>query len=109
MQGLPEVWMQSRDELYYDLRGPNTNLHVLATAQAPDGTYAPQAWVRHHDDGRIFCLTPGHHEPGASSVGFITLLARGIEWTATGSVTTDLPVNFPGPNQPSTGLPRFDE
>lgn len=108
MKGLPSVWMQSRDELYYNLRGPNTNLHVLATAKAPDDTYAPQAWIRHHEEGRIFCLAPGHHEPGASSVGFITLLARGIEWTATGKVTTPVPSNFPGSNQPSTGLPEFE-
>jgi uncharacterized protein len=108
MAGLPAAWMQSRDELYYNMRGPNTNLHVLAVAEAPDGTYAPQAWVRQHDKGRIFCLTPGHNEPGASSVGFITLLARGIEWTATGEVTTPVPSNFPGENEPSTELPRFD-
>ncbi|MDZ7689883.1 MAG: ThuA domain-containing protein [Balneolaceae bacterium] len=108
MKGLPAVWMQSSDELYYNLRGPNTNLHVLATAKTPDGRFAPQAWVRHHEKGRIFCLTPGHHGPGASSVGFITLLARGIEWAASGHVTTPVPTNFPGRNQPSTGLPEFE-
>lgn len=107
MKGLPRRWMQSRDELYYDLRGPNTNLQVLATAKAPDGSYAPQAWVRRHDQGYIFCLTPGHHKPGVSSVGFITLLARGIEWTATGKVTLPVPSNFPGEQKPSTVAPRF--
>lgn len=108
MDGLPKSWMQSSDELYYNLRGPDTNLHVLAVAEAPDGSYAPQAWVRQHGEGRIFCLTPGHHEPGASSVGFITLLARGIEWTATGDVTLAVPANFPGENEPATELPRFE-
>ncbi|MDR8391973.1 ThuA domain-containing protein [Aliifodinibius sp. S!AR15-10] len=108
MQGLPETWMQARDELYYNLRGPNTNIRVLAVAQAPDGTYAPQAWVRRHGSGRIFCLTPGHHAPGASSVGFITLLARGIEWAATGQVTTPIPTNFPGTREPITELPQFN-
>ncbi|MFH5884976.1 ThuA domain-containing protein [Halalkalibaculum sp. DA3122] len=108
MKDLPASWMQSPDELYYNLRGPNTNLQVLATARAPDGSFAPQAWVRHHGEGRIFCLTPGHHAPGASSVGFITLLARGIEWAATGAVTLPVPSNFPGKNEPVTGLPHFD-
>lgn len=108
MKGLPNVWMQSADELYYNLRGPNTNLHVLATARDPNGVYAPQAWIRNHGSGRIFCLTPGHHKPGASSVGFITLLARGIEWTATGSVTLEVPSNFPNENEPSTGIPQFE-
>lgn len=108
MNGLPEIWMQSEDELYYDLRGPDTNLQVLAVAEAPNGTYAPQAWVRQHESGRIFCLTPGHHEPGVSSVGFITLLARGIEWAATGNVTLPVPINFPSENEPVTDVPRFE-
>lgn len=108
MKGLPETWMQSEDELYYNLRGPNTNLNVLAVAEAPDGTYAPQAWVRDYDRGRIFCLTPGHHEPGASSVGFNTLLARGIEWAATGKVSIRVPANFPGEDVPSTNVPVFE-
>lgn len=108
MQGLPDVWMQSRDELYYNMRGPDTNLHVLAVAEAPDGTYAPQAWVRNHGGGRIFVLTPGHHEPGASSVGFNTLLARGIEWASTGVVTLPVPVNFPDETEPSMELPVFE-
>lgn len=107
MQGLPQKWMQSRDELYYSLRGPNTNIHTLAVAKGPDSTFTPQAWVRRHDQGRIFCLTPGHHKPGVSSVGFITLLARGIEWTATGEVTLPVPSNFPGEHQPSTEPPVF--
>lgn len=107
MQGLPKRWMQASDELYYHLRGPNTNLQTLAVAKGPDGTFAPQAWVRRHDKGRIFCLTPGHHKPGASSVGFITLLARGIEWTATGEVTLPVPTNFPSKQEPSTDLPNF--
>ncbi len=109
MNGLPGIWMQSPDELYYNLRGPDTNLHVLAVAEAPDGTYAPQAWVRKRGDGRIFCLTPGHHEPGASSTGFVTLLARGIEWAATGDVTLPVPSNFPGEDEAVTELPRFEE
>jgi type 1 glutamine amidotransferase len=109
MKGLPEQWMQAKDELYYNLRGPNTNLNVLAVAEAPDGTYAPQAWVRDHGKGRIFCLAPGHHQPGASSVGFITLLARGIEWSATGKVTSEVPSNFPAENEPVTELPQFGD
>lgn len=108
MQGLPAEWMQADDELYYNLRGPNTNLNVLATALDPEGNFAPQAWTRNHGEGRIFCVTPGHHKPGASSVGFITLLARGIEWTATGKVTTPVPTNFPGEHSPSTALPTFE-
>ena len=105
MQGLPPVWMQASDELYYSLRGPHTNVNVLATARTPDGLHHPQAWTRSHGAGRIFCLTPGHHEPGVSSVGFATLLARGIEWAATGDVTLPVPVNFPTEEEPVTEVP----
>lgn len=106
--GLPDAWLQAPDELYLFLRGPDVNRRVLATADAPDGTRAPQAWVTDHDKGRIFCLTPGHHAPAASSVGFITLLARGLEWAATGKVTSKLPSNFPTPTTPVTELPAFN-
>lgn len=107
--GLPDVWMQSKDELYYNLRGPNTNLRVLAVAEGPNGTHSPQAWIRKHGNGRVFCLTPGHHQPGASSVGFVTMLARGIEWAATGKVTLPVPSNFPKEEQAVTEIPRFED
>lgn len=107
-RGLPPVWMQSEDELYHDLRGPHAKIEVLADAEARDGEYHPQAWVRRHGEGRIFCLTPGHHPPAASSVGFVTLLARGMEWSGTGSVTLPVPSNFPGPDEPVTEMPRFE-
>ncbi len=109
MKGLPDTWMQARDELYYNLRGPDTGVQVLATAKGPDGFFHPQAWTNTRGKGRIFCLTPGHHKPGASSVGFITLLARGIEWAATGGVTMPVPENFPDKNRPVTEIPRFKE
>jgi len=107
MAGLPARWMQAPDELYLFLRGPDTNQHVIATALATDGTFVPQAWVKDLGKGRIFCLTPGHHAPAASSVGFITMLARGIEWAASGKVTSKVPANFPGETEPVTDLPRW--
>jgi len=107
MRALPEKWMQADDELYLFLRGPDTGRHVIATSRAPDGTFAPQAWVHHHGEGRIYCLTPGHHQPAASSVGFITMLARGMEWVATGEVKTPVPSNFPTEEESVTDLPEF--
>lgn len=107
MRDIPATWMQAEDELYYNLRGPEPEIEVLAVAEWPEGVYHPQAWVRRHGRGRVFCLTPGHHQPGASSVGFTTLLARGIEWAATGEVTVDVPENFPGADEPVTDLPRM--
>lgn len=107
MRDIPATWMQAEDELYYNLRGPDPDIDVLAVAEWPEGVYHPQAWVRRHGEGRVFCLTPGHHQPGASSVGFVTLLARGIQWAATGEVTLEVPGNFPGEDEPVTDLPEL--
>ncbi len=107
MKDLPPAWMQPADELYHDLRGPDPEIEVLAVAEWPEGVFHPQAWVREVGEGRVFCLTPGHHQPGASSVGLATLLARGIEWAARGEVTLEVPGNFPTADQPNTGLPQF--
>lgn len=107
MRDLPPAWMQAEDELYHDLRGSHTEIDVLATAETPDGLHHPQAWTRSHGEGRVFCLTLGHHEPGVSSVGFVTLLARGIEWAATGDVTLPVPENFPSEGAPVTEIPIF--
>jgi uncharacterized protein len=104
--GLPAVWMQADDELYYNLRGPVGNIHTLAVAPVPNTTEsAPQLWVNEHGQGRVFVTTLGHHEPGVDSVGFTTTLARGIEWAATGDVTLEVPTNFPSADEPSGGTP----
>jgi uncharacterized protein len=105
--GLPRAWMQANDELYYSLRGPLGEMNVLATARAPNGEYAPILWTRSHGQGRVFVTTLGHHLPSIDSVGFMTTLTRGLEWAATGEVTSAVPGNFPGGDQSVTGDPHF--
>jgi len=115
MKGLPPRWLHARDELYSQLRGPATNLTVLATALA-DTTRFPSASGEHepmlmtvaYGKGRVFHITLGHVGPADTEpvaclncVDFICLLQRGTEWAATGSVTQPVPADFPTAGQTS--------
>ncbi|MBC2605338.1 ThuA domain-containing protein [Pelagicoccus albus] len=108
MRGLPSSWLHAIDEQYSQLRGPAKNLTVLATAIAgPEveggtGEHEPMLMAIEFGKGRIFHTTLGH--VGANDeettlamrcAGFETTLSRGLEWAATGSVTQEIPADFP--------------
>jgi len=102
--------MQTQDELYYNMRGPVGDIHVLAVASrgVPNDEAAPQLWVNEYKDGRVFVTTLGHFEPSVDSVGFMTTLVLGMEWAITGDTTLPIPSNFPSENESSKGTPQFD-
>jgi hypothetical protein len=108
VKGLPAEWLHARDELYSNLRGPASNLTVLVTATAPTtmpsgtGENEPLIMALTYGKGRVFHDTLGHVGPTQTepvvpmnSVDFITLLQRGTEWAATGTVTIPVPPDFP--------------
>ena len=100
MRGLPPIFMHATDELYTRLRGPGTNMTVLATAYADPanrgtGFDEPMLMALHWGNGRVFHTTLGHDAPALSCVGFMTTFQRGTEWAATGRVTQKVPKNFP--------------
>ncbi len=112
-RGLPEKWMHTEDELYFNLRGPAKNLDVLATAYVnPDleshwgaakhgsGEDEPALFTVRYGKGRCFNTTLGHADGGVPAdhrpiamecAGFIVTFQRGCEWAATGDVTQELP------------------
>lgn len=114
MKGLPERWLHAIDEQYSCLRGPAKNLTVLATAIAgPEiengtGEHEPMLMAIEFGRGRIFHTTLGHvgakdeDTPLAMKcVGFVETLFRGLEWAATGSVTREVPADFPAAEEVS--------
>lgn len=107
--GMPPTWMHATDELYERLRGPGLEMHVLATAYAdpvlqtppwaPDspgsGRHEPMLLAIGYDEGRVFHTPLGHADYSMECVGFITAFQRGAEWAATGTVTQEIPLDFP--------------
>ena len=104
MAGLPAEWMHAKDELYDRLRGPATNLTVLATAWSDPATrgtgkHEPLLFALSFGKGRVFHTALGHNNgndlTSQKCVGFIATLQRGTEWAATGQVTIPVPADFP--------------
>ena len=105
-RGMPPVWMTTADECYAMLRGPAENLTVLATGKdrsdtAPTDRHEPALMVIEYGDGRVFHTTLGHDTESQESVGFIVSFLRGVEWAATGTVTQEIPEDFPTADAPS--------
>lgn len=106
MEGLPDIWMHTKDECYGKLRGPAENMTILASALCPieekgTGQHEPILMVLTYGKGRIFHTTLGHQQESYESVGFISTFLRGSEWAATGKVTQGVPDDFPTANQSS--------
>ncbi len=91
-RGIPVSWIQAEDELYAELRGPASNLQILASAFSSSesggtGEHEPILMTTEFGKGRVFHTTLGHDETAMSGTAFQITLQRGTEWAATGDVT----------------------
>jgi type 1 glutamine amidotransferase len=79
------------DELYHKMtRQPG--LHVLATAfdepaRGGTGKDEPIAWTNTFGKGRVFHCTLGHDTSAWYEPSVMAMIARAVEWAATGEVT----------------------
>ena len=111
-KGLPLKWMHSKDELYNRLRGPAQNVEVLASAVSDQTHNAePMMMVLNHGKGRVFHTPMGHADYSMACKGFQTVLCRGTEWAATGTVerTAAVPSDFPTETATSPPTPAASE
>ena len=97
-RGLPAHWMHPSEQLTHGQHGPAQGLTILTYAFSEVSHQGePMDWVRQYGRGRVYTTMLGHTwkneaNPNLDDLGFQTLLARGTEWAATGSVT--LPVTL---------------
>jgi acetyl esterase/lipase len=108
--GLKE-FKHGRDELYQNsLILPGSV--VLATAYSDKdkdpkntGKHEPMVWVATYGKGRVYHNALGHDVTAMQSAGFKALMVRGVEWAATGAVSTPLPAELKAPPAPAAEGP----
>ena len=99
-KGMPAEFAHSSDELYANsVMFPDSV--VLATAFSdkkldPKNTdkHEPVVWVSSYGKGRVCENVLGHDVTAMKSIGFQTLIIRGVEWAATGEVKTPVPADL---------------
>jgi type 1 glutamine amidotransferase len=99
-KGMPAEFAHSNDELYQNsVMFPESV--VLATAfsdkkKDPKNTDKdePVVWVASYGKGRVCENVLGHDMAAMKSLGFQTLLIRGVEWAATGEVRYPVPAEL---------------
>jgi type 1 glutamine amidotransferase len=102
-KGMPADFVHANDELYQNsVMLPGST--VLATAFSDktidaknSGKDEPVVWVATYGKGRVCENVLGHDVEAMKSLGFQTLLIRGVEWAATGQVRSPVPAELKKP------------
>jgi type 1 glutamine amidotransferase len=102
-KGFPASFLHAPDELYHKLMMVEGNqVLVEALDNHPKGTQKkePLVWVRSHGKGRVYHNVLGHGpEQMRNGLGFQILMARGVEWAATGKATIPVPEKLDSPEE----------
>jgi type 1 glutamine amidotransferase len=98
---------RTTDELWVNARITGSQ-KVIAEAFAPiensgSGEMEPILFCGNSGKGRTFSMLLGHDANAMKNFGFQTLLLRGSEWAATGTVTQKIPDEL-GPDNPKRKL-----
>jgi type 1 glutamine amidotransferase len=99
-KGMPASFLHANDELYQNsVMFPSSV--VLATAYSDktldpknSGKNEPIVWVTQYGKGRVCENVLGHDVEAMKSVGFQTLMIRGVEWAATGKAKYPVPAEL---------------
>jgi type 1 glutamine amidotransferase len=89
-----------RDELYQNsVMVPGSTVLVTAYSDKKKdpkntGNDEPMVWVATYGKGRVCHNVLGHDVEAMQSPGFRALLVRGVEWAATGQVSTPVPAEL---------------
>ncbi len=110
-RGVPKVWMHPFEQLTHGQHGPAKNLTVLSYAWSKDtGDNEVMDWTVAYGEGRVYTTMLGHTPTNVITtnsnircIGFQTIIARAVEWAATGKVTIPVPANFPTADKESLG------
>lgn len=92
------AWM-ANDELYHRM-DLSPSVQVIATALSAKeiggtGNREPVAWTNRYGQGRVFFTPLGHDAMAWHQTAMRRLFLRGVEWTATGTVTDPPPAAKP--------------
>jgi uncharacterized protein len=96
-RGMPKHWIQPSEQLTHGQHGPASGLTILTYAWSEDvKENEPMDWVRNYGRGRVYTTMLGHTWAGEDNPNlrcrtFQVLLARGVEWAASGKVTISAP------------------
>ncbi len=91
--GLPAHWSHPSEQLTHGQHGPAQGLEILTYAFSEISHQGePMDWVKSYGRGRVYTTMLGHTwkdelNPNLDDLYFQALLARGVEWAATGKVT----------------------
>jgi type 1 glutamine amidotransferase len=100
-EGITE-FKHGRDELYQNsVILPGSIVLVTAFSDKSKdkkntGIDEPMVWVAEYGKGRVYHNVLGHDVEAMQSAGFKTLMLRGVEWAATGEVSTPVPDELKG-------------